>query len=88
MSINMENETPVRLLGPLMGLVKKLRGEVMELQGQLDAKRRDLMLAEATLERLHVQLFGEATSNGNEALGRDVQQQQASLCHQYLEILL
>jgi hypothetical protein len=49
-------ETP---LAPLVGLVERLRGEVTELQGrrealgeELEAKRRRLRLAEATVELL------------------------------------
>jgi hypothetical protein len=44
-------------LAPLVGLVKRLRGEVTELQGrrealgeELEGKRRKLRLAEATVE--------------------------------------
>jgi hypothetical protein len=83
----METPTP-SVLGPLMILLEELRGEVTELQGQLDAKRQDLMVVEATLARLHEQESGEGTSQGHEAIDGDVQRTQASPRHQYLEILL
>jgi hypothetical protein len=62
-------------LAPLVGLVDRLRAEVMELQGrwkalgeELEAKRRRLGLAEATMELLQ-RRQEEAASEGVECVG-------------------
>jgi hypothetical protein len=52
-------------LAPLRGLVTQLRAEVEALDKELEAKRRRLRLAEATLEREQAPQEGERDEGGD-----------------------